>query len=234
MSAKSAPTSSADPTVAAPAKSAASTPTTNAREPVHTYEKDRRGDNSVATSAGTTEPTAEKMSGDFWALDFGVHKSLRYHAKRRLLFDTLHRWSLAAVAIGGSAAFFALTGAETRIAKVTTLIVAIAATLDVAFDFAAKAREHDRFYERFSELASKLALLDPERLDANLIREYQAERLLLEKGEPSALDALNVICHNEEAEARGYDKDQRCEVGWFQKLVAQFVTVPWFSPTPLK
>jgi hypothetical protein len=61
-----------------------------------------------------------------------------------------------------------------------------------------------------------------------------AERLTIEAGEPTVINALNVVCHNEEAAARGYEADHQFRVGWFQQSIAQIGTLPWFKPEPLK
>ena len=201
-------------------------------------QKDRRRDgDSLAPGAGTAPPadTApdQAIIGEFIAGEFGVHKSIRYHAKRRAFFDGLHRLSMALAIIGGSAAFFALTGDKTGIAQFASLIVAIATSLDLVLAFPEKAREHDRLCEMFSDLAADFALIDSAHIDRKRIAELKTKRLTLEKNEPTALDALNVICHNEEAEARGYDASLRYKIGWLQKIVAQFLTLPWFFTMPL-
>jgi hypothetical protein len=190
---------------------------------------------SSASPAATSSSTAASgtANGDLTALEFGIHKSLRYHAKRRAFFDTFHRAATAIIAIAGSAAFFALIGDKTRISEAAAIIVVFFSTIDFVFAFPEKAREHDRLYERFSDLAAKLARLDKGQLNLNEVNELRSERLMLEKGEPSSLDALNVICHNEEAEARGYGSSDRYKIGGFQRLVAPFVTLPWFTPRRL-
>jgi hypothetical protein len=191
-----------------------------------------RAPDSAATTAATTSSAtlSGTVSGDLIALEFGVHKSLRYHAKRRSFFDNLHRTATAFTAISASAAFFALIGDRTRVSEAAAIIVVFFSTIDFIFAFPEKAREHDRLYERFSDLAAKLARLNKRQLSEAEIDELRAERLMLEKGEPSSLDALNVICHNEEAEARGYGSSDRYKIGGFQRLVAPFITLPWFTP----
>jgi hypothetical protein len=169
--------------------------------------------------------------GELIALDFGVHKSIRYHAKRRSFFDVTHRVAMLLAVIGGSAAFFALIGDKTRVGQIAALVVAIAAALDIVFALPENAREHDKLAERFSDLAVELALAQSGAIDTPRVVELKARRLALEKTEPTALDALNVICHNEEAEARGYGRDQIYRVSWGQKIFAQLVTFPWFHPT---
>jgi len=189
--------------------------------------------NREPASSGAATTAAEEIIGDFEATDFGVHKSIRYHAKRRAFFDTMHRIMMLIAIIGGSAAFFSLVGEHTAVGRYAALAVAVATALDLVFALSEKAREHDKLSERFCELAMTLASVDKEHLDRRQVAELKTRRLNLEKNEPTALEALNVICHNEEAEARGYDKTDCFSVGRFQKLIAQFCTLPWFSPEPL-
>lgn len=192
--------------------------------------RDRTGE-CVRESSGAEDTTsAEEVMGDLIALDFGVHKSIRYHAKRRAFFDVTHRVAMLVAVISGSAAFFALVGDRTQVGQIAALVVAIATALDLVFALPENAREHDKLAERFSDLAGELAVAESGLVDGRAIAVLKAKRLAIEKGEPTALDALNVICHNEEAEARGYGRDHIYRVGWGQKVFAQVITFPWFHP----
>lgn len=191
----------------------------------------RVGARSGAEDTTSASAATEEVSSELIALDFGVHKSIRYHVKRRAFFDVMHRVAMLIAVIGGSAAFFALIGEKTEVGQIAALTVAIATALDLVFAFPENAREHDKLAERFSDLAVELALAPSGAVDGRRLAELKGKRLALERGEPTALDALNVICHNEEAEARGYDRDQIYRVGWGQKIFAQLITFPWFHPT---
>lgn len=191
----------------------------------------RVGARSGAEDTTSASAATEEVSSELIALDFGVHKSIRYHVKRRAFFDVMHRVAMLIAVIGGSAAFFALIGEKTEVGQIAALTVAIATALDLVFAFPENAREHDKLAERFSDLAVELALAQSGAVDGRRLAELKGKRLALERGEPTALDALNVICHNEEAEARGYDRDQIYRVGWGQKIFAQLITFPWFHPT---
>jgi hypothetical protein len=171
------------------------------------------------------------MIEEFTKTDFGVHKSLRYHAKRRAFFDGLHRFSMAVIAITGSAAFLTLIGGDASVyGKIAATIAAFASAFELTLSLPERARDHGALYERFSNLAVKLAELDPNALDPAAVRKLMAERLTIEASEPIALTALNILCHNEEAEARGYD-DRIYKIGWFQRIVIQLGTLPWFKIT---
>lgn len=164
------------------------------------------------------------------SLEFGVHKSLRYHAKRRSFFEALHMTSTAVSAVAGSAAFVSLlTHLTTKstaptIALVASALIAVVTTLDLVIGYSQNARQHDALYQRFALLAADIVRkVDP---DDEQIRQWSETRLLIEKDEPTTIDALNVICHNHEAEARGYGDDDIYRVRWYQRVFAQFFTLP--------
>jgi hypothetical protein len=64
----------------------------------------------------------EEVTAELIGLDFGVHKSIGYRAKRRAFFDTAHRVGMLVAVVGGSAAFFALIGDRTGVGQIATLI----------------------------------------------------------------------------------------------------------------
>lgn len=175
--------------------------------------------------SGTTETTTEDVTDpDLDALKFGANVSLRYHAARRAFFDGLHRFVMAAAAIGGSAAFVAVVGGQTGVAKLATFVLATAAALDVAFGFSEKARHHDYLYRRWADLVVEMIRHGPP--IPEVLRGWLAERTLIEKEEPTPLDALNVVCHNIEAEVQRYGDESIYHVRWYQHLFRHFTTLP--------
>lgn len=174
-----------------------------------------------------TEP-----SSDLVKLVFGVHKSLRYHAKRRSFFEALHRASVAIIAIGGTSAFVTIVQGQPEVGKWIALVLAIVALLDVVIGYAEHARRHDSLYWRFSDLAADIARTG-EPSEEN-IRLWLERRLLVEKDEPTLIAALNVRCHNEEAQARGYGPDHLYRVRWYQAAFSHFLTLPPHNFKPLE
>ncbi len=59
-----------------------------------------------------------------------------------------------------------------------------------------------------------------------VLRDWMADRTLIEKEDPTPLSALNVICHNEEAEVRSYGEDTLRHVRWYQRAFCHLVTLP--------
>ena len=131
---------------------------------------------------------------------------------------------MAIAAIGGSAAFIALIGDATLIAKIIAAIIAVTAALDVVIGFSERARVHDDLYRRWSDLEAKMIRHGTP--TEKVLRGWKADRTLIEKEEPTPLSALNVICHNEEAEVREYGEDKLHHVRWYQRAFCHLVTLP--------
>jgi len=180
--------------------------------------------------------------GDSTKLEFAVHKSIRYHGKRRAFFDGLHNAAMVTVAMGGSAAFAALLTEGTASIGVNlplyvSGIIAAVSAFDLVLGFPTRARVHDSLYRRYCDLAAEIA--SAQNPDEITKTRWGERRLLIEKDEPTPVDALNVICHNQEAEARGYTIDDGVlvRIRWWQVLFSQFLTLPpnSFPPrTPAK
>lgn len=178
----------------------------------------------TALPAAADNAAPQEMNGDLIALDFGVHVSMRYHAKRRAWFDALHRVAMVVAAVGGSAALATILGQQVQYAAWIAFVVAAAGAFDVAFSPAEKARKVDDLYRRFCDLAAEIAATaDP---PPDQIRLWKAKKLKIEADEPTAIDTLNVLCHNQEAEARGYGPEHRHRVRWWQSATAQLFTLP--------
>jgi hypothetical protein len=171
-----------------------------------------------------------QTSDDAWSLQFAAKKSLRYHAARRAFFDGAHRWTMAIVAIGGSTAFIGIIGEATEWAKWAALVLTIAGALDVAFGFSERARQHNSLYQRWSDLLAEMLRYGPP--TESVLREWQAQRALIEKDEPTPLSALNVICHNTEAEVQQLGLENFYHVRWYQSLFRHLLTIPpdYFPP----
>lgn len=178
---------------------------------------------SGASGTASEEIVAPPADPQYWS--FGVHKSLRYHAKRRAFFDSWHRWSVAISAISGSATFAAIFGdAPPLFPKITSGVVAVMAGLDVGFGFSERARRHDDLYRRFADLAAEMART-PAPSDKDRGR-WNAKRLLIERDEPTALRMLDIHCHNEEATARDLGSEHIYPPWWWQRTAMHFLSLP--------
>lgn len=179
-----------------------------------------------AESSAAEQSTAEKIEAEVATLGFSINTSLRYHASRRFFFGNLDLAAKALSALTGSAAFAALLGGATTYALWASGIVAVIQSFDLAVGFSSRAAKYDDLYRRFSRLAVEIVRHPPSSVDVTLLRNWMAERVIIEGDEPTPIDALNVIFHNIEAEARGYGIEHQRRVYWYQRLFAQFLTLP--------
>lgn len=159
----------------------------------------------------------------FLDLDFGVHKSLRYHAKRRSFLNGLHKGAMTLATVTGTAAFAALIGEQSiEFAKWSALVVAVATALDAAFGFPELARIHDDLFRQFADLAVDMSkIADPTEEDE---RRFKARRLMIEKEEPTTISVLEVQCANEESDARGLNGQRKIRL--YQWPLRHFLTLP--------
>jgi hypothetical protein len=63
--------------------------------------------------------------------------------------------------------------------------------------------------------------INPELSDKD-VRRWKVERLQIEADEPTNLNTLNVICHNEEAQARALGSEHRYKLNFFDRLFANW------------
>lgn len=173
--------------------------------------------------------TSQEMSDwidDAAKLKFAVGRSIRYHAKRRAFFDVLHRCSVVVTLIAGSGAFLAAIQDHQVFAQAAALTVAVASVLDLAVGFGGRARLYDDLCRRWADLGSAMErTVDPTQ---QMVHDWKAERLQIEKDEPTQLGALNIICHNEEVQAHAWGTKYRL---WFyQRLFCHLCTLPPYAP----
>jgi hypothetical protein len=121
-------------------------------------------------------------------LRFHVDKSMRYHQRRRGHFDAMHRWTMLAVVVCGSAAF------ATRYAEVAGALGALFGALDLVFGYSHKARDHDALYRRFSDLMAQIRRAAP---DETAVRDLTIARETIETDEPPIYWLLEADCDNE-------------------------------------
>jgi len=157
-------------------------------------------------------------------LDFSVHVSMRYHARRRAWYDRFHRMMMLIIAVGGSAGVAAIYGGLIAEAEYLAVAVAAAGALELAFSLPERARIEDALYRRFTLLAAEIA--DAPTIGDDELRAWEAKRLLIRADADDRLEVLRRICHNLEAEARAYPAERRYRLWPWQRLLAQLVSLP--------
>ena len=143
----------------------------------------------------------DDLESKFYQLEFAVSRSMRYMAKRRSFFLTLNQCVRIITAIGGAGTVASIFGDQPAIA-VFGGIVGFGAAVDLVFEFAKRAMTYDHLFRCYADLGIDIAK-SPRSDDA--YRLLLERRLLIERDEPDSLDVLNVVCANDELEARGFD-----------------------------
>jgi hypothetical protein len=179
------------------------------------------GTASPATVSATTEGV--EVNRKFYEVDFRVHVSMRYHQARRAWWTGLNRISSIAAALAGSAAVITVFGAHG--ASYWAFVAAVSggfAALNAALGFTDRAREHATLYDKFSGIAAKMASEGAP--DDAIARRYESEVLQLEASEPPSIHTLNVICHNQECQARGHGPDDQYRIFLINRIFKSWFT----------
>lgn len=190
----------------------------------------------LADGASGAAPTAAskeiEIGSKFYQVQFRVHVSMRYHQARRAWWVNLNRISSAAAALAGSSALIAVFGNSYKDAWAYVSAASGAfAALNSALGFSDRAREHADLYRGFSSIAARMATAVS--CDDGAGRAFEAEVLQLEASEPPSIHTLNVICHNQECEARGLPQEDRCKIYWINRIFKSVGTVyDKFPPMP--
>lgn len=153
---------------------------------------------------------------------FGVRRSVRYHARRRMFFDRLNLLASAVSVIFGSAAMAAMLsdlgrGWVTAAAAVVTVVSAV----NLVVGSARMARLHADLARRFVDL-EKAVMLSPDAADPSPLI---AARLEIEADEPPVLAVLDCICHVELMQAMGYPERDMPRIRWYQRMTAQYFDI---------
>jgi hypothetical protein len=146
---------------------------------------------------------------------FGVRRSIRYHIRRRKLFERLDFLTKFLAVIGGSGTIISVSNPvpNKTLAVFFGSIVAFFAALDLVVGCSKAARAHHDLIRKFSALEQKIILASGDITESELNR-LTTERLKIEEEEPPTMRILNVLCHNELVKARGLDKKHLVNVAW--------------------
>lgn len=177
----------------------------------------------------------ETIDKELRDLLFGVRRSVRYHTRRRLFFDRLHKFSTFLSALAGTAtvaSVLAKLPAPWTIAFAAA--VAVFSVIDLIIGTAQAARLHHDLARQFFTLEKDLiSLQNPSQEDINRLT---GQRLDIESNEPPPLKVLDSICHNELLRAMGYNQSEYLTIKWYQRLFSQLFDVKEYDikklPTP--
>jgi len=161
--------------------------------------------------------TADELTEAWYGLQFGVRRSVRYHQRRRGFFERLDTLSsLLSVLFGSAVIYGVLAAHSTALVLAASVVVTLAASLNLVFGCTRRAWQHADLARRFTELERQL-LAKP---DEDMFHELTAQRLMIEADEPPVLRVLDVLCHNELLRAEGHTEGYG-RIGFWQRVFAQ-------------
>lgn len=134
-------------------------------------------------------------------INFLLNKSIRYFSKKRRFFDISHRTAQAIVLLGASSSVTAVFSENSKFALYTTALITIVGTIDYVFDLAGKSRLFDDLYRRTTALTAEL--IESVVADEQMVARVKSKRYEIYADAPAMNRVLEVVCHNEEVQARG-------------------------------
>jgi hypothetical protein len=146
---------------------------------------------------------------------FDALRSAIYHASRANFFNFWTRVFNFLVVILGATAFADVTTEPKWFAGAAAVIGA----LQLVFDFAGKARDHQYLQRRFYELVANVA--DKWTADETQVAQWSAALHRLYADETTPMRALDAISHNAACDALGHD-NHRVKVHFYQAALSQF------------
>jgi uncharacterized membrane protein SirB2 len=148
----------------------------------------------------------ENFKTDLWNIDFGVSKSMRYHAYMRNYWDAADHWNKVLILLSGAAIVVTFLSNVHWLEPWVAGLVAFLSILDIVFGFSDHARMHNSLYRQFCYLSMEIAGTVAPKIDD--IAKWRAKRLEIETEETGIWEWLNRRCYREEAKARGIPKEQ--------------------------
>lgn len=157
---------------------------------------------------------------------FGVRRSVRYHNRRRALFDGLVIVTNTVAVIFSSAAMWVFWSKTDPLYGVyAAMLVTVFSAINLVVSASQRARLHADLARRFFTLEREIVLAAEETEEFR--RTWMAKRLEIEAEEPAILRVVDTLCHNELAHAMGYGREQRKSVPWYLHLTGHFSN--WFE-----
>ena len=149
---------------------------------------------------------------------FAVRRSRRYHMRREQFFSRFHFLFGFSTTVCGSAAFATLL-ADLAVGLWLAGVTALFGAIDLAGQPFSRSLTHRKLTQRFTRLERAMRVPESE-IDVRLLRKLEGRRLKIEVQEPPVLQVLNLVCHNEEVLAGGYDSEHFRRLRWRQRFLA--------------
>lgn len=129
---------------------------------------------------------------------FGVRKSVRYHQRRRVFFESAHTIATALQVIAGSSAVAAVVGESSHLGAILAAVAAVLAALDLTIGISRRATVHASLGQQFTQLEREMVPHEHNKsVEATTVTGFRQRRLEIEELEPSKLRVIDLLCHNE-------------------------------------
>ena len=149
----------------------------------------------------------------------------RYHTLRRAFYSRCHRWMMALIVFGGSAAVAILS--QELLADnpswliFTMLIPTLIAAIDLVWNPSDRSRDHEVLARKFYWIARTV---DEESANREKVREWKISVLSAYEDEPDVFHALNAECYNSATKALGYKGAKYYkQISWWQRRFRHWI-----------
>lgn len=159
-------------------------------------------------------------------LDYDSAVAMRYHGYRRAFCENASKLGTGLSLILGTAGFAALATQRPEMAAVAAGLVAAVNALNLACGTADAGRRHSEIFRRWGDLRADLADTGPE--DERALRRLEVKRAKIDAESPTQLEALSILCENEEKELRREGPIYR--VPRLNRVLANFIDLPGWQP----
>jgi len=163
---------------------------------------------------------AELLDKEKYKLLFGVRRSIRYHNRRILFYEHIHKMATAFALLSGSATVIAVLGKMGAFWTTSfALIVVIFSAIDLVVGPDKAARMHNGLARKFFNLEK--SIITEKNITEETLAYFSAERLDIEMNEPPIKKVLDSMCHNELCRAMGIE-EYSVKIKWYQRIFCQF------------
>lgn len=157
---------------------------------------------------------------------FDALRNALYHTARRRSLEALDRWGNFFVVLFGAATVtqFGQWLGFGDISKVLATATAVVGAAKLAFNFASRARDHERLQRRYYDL---LADIETHASDTTeeMVRGWQATIVKITGDEPPLWALIDAISYNEAGNALGAGPQQLLVIPWWARIVGRVTSL---------
>ena len=152
-------------------------------------------------------------------------RSARYHTLRRAFYSRCHRWMMAFIVFGGSAAVAILSQklleGNPSWLIFTMLIPTLLGAIDLVWNPSDRSRDHEVLARKFYWVARTI---DEQNATGEMVRDWKISLLNVYEDEPDVFHALNAECYNAATRAVGFKEIEKYKrISWLQRRFRHWV-----------